>query len=122
MPISDALFLIAELGVAFAGFASLVAIIGRRQGRDDPIVDASRIKSMLECALAVAAFALAPLLLHESGISLQSSFRLCAVLFAACGVLFAIVFARRLRDVELRVPSYKRHPAWRPTVAAFRSW
>lgn len=117
VPISDALFLIAELAVAFAGFASLVAIIGRRRGRDDPIVDAYRIKSMLECALGVAAFSLVPILLHESGVSHQSSFRLSAGLFAAFALLFLIHWGRRGRDLSLRVPGWGlQNRAWRYTV------
>jgi hypothetical protein len=48
---SDALFTVAELAIAFAGFASLAAVIGRRHGGDRPEIDALRLRNMLEASL-----------------------------------------------------------------------
>ena len=86
---TDSLHLIAELAVAFAGFASLVAVIGRRQGRDYPHWDAARLGSMLETSLLVIAFSLLPLLPFKAGPSAQSSWRISAGVFAVFGVALA---------------------------------
>ena len=43
----DTLFVIAEVGVAFAGFASIVSVLSRRGGRDDRYLDLSRLRGML---------------------------------------------------------------------------
>jgi hypothetical protein len=59
---SDLLLTTAELSVAFAGFASLASILGRRLSHDDPRVDSGRLLNMLKISLAVTALALAPLL------------------------------------------------------------
>ena len=55
MILSESLSLVAELAIALAGFASLVAIIGRRQARDDATMDAIRLRGMLESSLVAAA-------------------------------------------------------------------
>lgn len=54
---ADTLLTIAELGVALAGFASIVTVIGRRQS----VVVGAPLRVMLEVALRNAAFALLPL-------------------------------------------------------------
>ena len=59
---SELLLTIAELSVAFAGFASLASILGRRFSRDDPRVDAGRLVNMLTLSLSVTVLALVPLL------------------------------------------------------------
>ena len=60
MAISDNLALIAELAIGLAGFASLVAVVGQRQGRDSRELDVSRLRGMLELSLIVTGFALIP--------------------------------------------------------------
>jgi dipeptide/tripeptide permease len=59
---SELLLTTAELSVAFAGFASLAGILGRRMSRDDPRVDSGRLINMLTISLGATAIALAPLL------------------------------------------------------------
>jgi hypothetical protein len=58
---SDALFTIAEISVALAGFAGLVSVLGRGRNRESAIADSLRLQNMLEMALLNAAFALLPL-------------------------------------------------------------
>ncbi len=43
------------VAVAFAGFASLVSILGRRSSRDDPRINAVRMRSMILYSLLVVA-------------------------------------------------------------------
>lgn len=95
MPLIDTLHVVAELAVAFAGFASLVSIIGSRRGRDAPQVDAARIRSMLEVSLLVAAFAFVPILMHEAGLSIPASWRASSGIFAISAGLIIALQARR---------------------------
>ena len=41
---SEVLFIIAEVAVAFAGFASLVGVLGQKVSRDDPRVLGTRMR------------------------------------------------------------------------------
>lgn len=95
MPLTETLHLVAELAVAFAGFASLVSIIGSRRGRDAPEIDASRIRSMLEASLLVAAFTFAPILAHEAGLSVSASWRASSGLFATAAAPVMALQSRR---------------------------
>ena len=45
---SDILLTVAEVGVALAGFASLAAILGRRDKHTDPLVNAIRLRGLLD--------------------------------------------------------------------------
>lgn len=65
---SDVLLTIAEVAVAFAGFASLVSILGRGTSVDDPRVLSLRMRAMLLTSLLVVAFALFPLILGGYGV------------------------------------------------------
>ena len=58
--VSDLLLSIAEVAVAFAGFASLVSILGRRSSRDSPVVQAARLRGLIISSLIVVAFAFFP--------------------------------------------------------------
>ena len=57
---SELLLTIAEISVAFAGFASLASIFGQRAGRDDARVDSGRLLNMLTTSLMVTGLALVP--------------------------------------------------------------
>ncbi len=105
---TDSLHLIAELAVAVAGFASLVAVIGRRQGRDYPHWDAARLGSMLETSLLVIAFSLLPLLPFKAGLSAEFSWRISAGVFAVSGVALALHQGRRAR----KLPGYSFLRPW----------
>ncbi len=57
---SDVLLTIAEVAIAFAGFSSLVGILGQRSSLDDPRVLGTRMRGMLLSSLIVTAFAILP--------------------------------------------------------------
>ena len=57
---TDGLVAIAEISVAFAGFASIVSVLGRRETRAHPRVDAIRVRGMVFCSTVVALGALFP--------------------------------------------------------------
>jgi nitrate reductase NapE component len=70
VPESDVLLAISEVAVAFAGFASLVSILGRGTSLDDPRVLSVRMRAMLLTSLLVVAFSLFPILVFGYGAGL----------------------------------------------------
>ena len=64
----DLLLTSAEVAVTFAGFASLVALIGSRSSRDGLHIDANRLRTMVVCSLLVVALALFPFVPFRYGL------------------------------------------------------
>ncbi len=64
----EILFTIAEVAVAFAGFASIVGILGRRSTSSPDDLVALRMRIMLLHSLTVVAFSFVPHLIHTYGI------------------------------------------------------
>ena len=93
MEIWDNLALVAELAIGLAGFAGLVAVVGRR-GRDAPEIDAARLRGALEFSLLVAGFALLPNLPREAGISEPMVWRGCCAVFAVSGAALTLFKVR----------------------------
>ncbi len=58
------LLTIAQIGVAIAGFSSVVAVFGRRTGTTWSRADRFRLSLMIEFSLAAALFAFVPLCIH----------------------------------------------------------
>ena len=94
---AEFLFIIAEVAVAFAGFASIVAVLGQRSTRDHPRLDASRLRGLLECSLVVVAFSLFPYAATRFFANDPAAWRLSGGLFAAValGVAFGMLTRRR---------------------------
>jgi len=99
MEMSENLFVIAQIAVAFAGFASLVAVIGHRRGHDDPKWDAARLEGMLRLSLFTGAFALLPFIPYQAGMPQLTTWRFCAGLFAVSGIGTMLYTIKRLRAV-----------------------
>ena len=91
---SDSLTLMAELAIALAGFASLVAIIGQRLSRDSPAVQATRLRAMLESSLLTGAACVIPLVAAKSPMPLAAVWRGSS---AALMVAMALLSAHHLR-------------------------
>ncbi len=68
---SELLITVAEISVAFAGFASLASIFGQRAGQDDARVDAGRLLNMLTTSLTVTGLALVPFVPMLLGIAMR---------------------------------------------------
>lgn len=83
----DVLLSLAEIAVAFAGFASIVAIFQRSSDQDGDAFDVFRFWVMLEFSFAALFFSLFPLLLGFLGLSVA------VVWSVSGGGLIAFVFA-----------------------------
>lgn len=75
----ETLFTIAEVAVAFVGFASLVSVLGSRAGRDNPRIDATRLRIMLFTSLSAISLCFFPVLFFRLGLSPSSTWRLSGV-------------------------------------------
>ena len=78
---ADLLPTLAEISVAFAGFASLVSILGGRSSGEEHVANIVRLRGMLVSALTVLAFSLAPFLLDRFGVSDEVSWRAAGTVF-----------------------------------------
>jgi hypothetical protein len=84
---TDILFTLAEVAVAFAGFSSLVAVLGQKDSLDDLRVLGVRMRAMLLTSLAVVGFAILPALLSRYGLAPREIWRLASIglLLTSCG-------------------------------------
>lgn len=88
---------IAEVSVAFAGFASLVSVLGQRHSVGNFEVNVVRLRGMLETSLIAVVFSLAPFLPRELGFSELASWRIASAFFAlACATRLITLFSKRL--------------------------
>lgn len=99
---SDVLLTLAQVAVAFAGFASVVAVFQVRWTRDETPFDLFRFWVMLAFSLETLLFALLPFLLHFLGLSASAMWRVSSALLALVVVANAVVIRRLIRR---RVPT-----------------
>lgn len=97
---SDILLTVAELAVAFGGFATLAGVLGKPRSADAAYMNAARLRGMLESALLALAFALLPFVPLLFGVGQDASWRLSAAAFlvANCFRLFSLY--RRFASVR----------------------
>ena len=118
MLLSETLSLVAELAIALAGFASIVAVLGRGHGRDNVAMDAARVGGMLEYSLLAAAFALLPAVLFHAGLSENSTWRLCSALFGVSNIIYLTTVLRRLSRIRA-YPLGRGHGFFNPSSASW---
>lgn len=94
MPESDILLTVAEVAVAFAGFASLVSILGRGTSADDPRVLSFRMRAMLLTSLLVVGFSLIPVILDSYGARPNLAWTASSILL----LLATLVYTRWLQQ------------------------
>jgi hypothetical protein len=80
---SDVLIVIAEVSVAFAGFAGIVAVFRQRDLEEWALLDAARFRFMVEFSLTTILFALLPFVFHYLGASPTATWSACSALMAA---------------------------------------
>ncbi len=108
---TDILLTVAEIGVALAGFASLAAILGRRDKHTDPLVNAIRLRGLLDAGLSTMLLALIGVLMLKIGG--QSDW----VWQAAAGA--GLVFVSTIGTAAFRREKLRRHlPGFRKIASA----
>ncbi len=93
---ADLLLTIAEVSIAFAGFASIVAVLGRRDGGGWPTEDVDRFWVMIEYSLGALFFALIPFALFHLGVREPALWKLASALIAVFLLGYAEMVSRRL--------------------------
>ena len=97
---SDFLLVIAQLSVAFAGFAGLASALSDRANMDDTRVDAGRLINMLVISLCTAMLALVPFIPSLFGVAENVVWRSSAAIALVTLVLFAPGVAMRTRRMQ----------------------
>ena len=108
---TDILLTIAEIGVALAGFASLAAILGRRDKDTDPLVNAIRLRGLLDAGLSAMLLALIGVLMLQVGGSEPWVWRVAAV----AGILFVSTIgtaAFRREKLRRHLPGFRRRASF----------
>ena len=100
---SELLQTIAEVAVAFAGFASLVGILGKRTSVDHELVLGTRMRAMLLASLLVVAFALLPPILSWYGRSPGATWGVSNLAFMAAVIAYLIWLARGFAALRRQV-------------------
>jgi hypothetical protein len=95
---SDILQTFAEISIAFAGFTSVVAVLGRRAAGDWREVDLFRLWQMLINSLGCVLLSLLPLVLHKLRVSEGLSW---AIASASLGVFLIVRGSSAVRRVRL---------------------
>jgi len=93
---AEVLLTIAEVSIAFAGFASIVAVLGRREGGGWSIEDVDRFWVMIEYSFAALFFSVVPFALHHSGVKDPALWASGSALMAAFLLGYAVMVTRRL--------------------------
>ena len=98
---TDILLTVAEIGVALAGFASLAAILGRRYGHTDPLVNAIRLRGLLDAGLSTMLLALIGVLMLQIGGPSNWVWRAAAVV--------GVIFVSTIGTAAFRREKLRRH-------------
>jgi O-antigen/teichoic acid export membrane protein len=94
---SDLLLTTAQIGMALAGFAGLVTLLGRPEPRADARLNEIRFRNMVELSLALAAFSLLPFLPVELGASEAGAWRISSAFYAVIATFFVVQSVARNR-------------------------
>jgi len=97
---SDVLIVIAEVSVAFAGFAGIVAVFRQRDLVEWPPLDAARFRFMVECSLTTILFALLPFVFRHLGASPTATWSACSGLMAATVAGIFVIASLRMRRLR----------------------
>lgn len=96
---SDVLLAICEVSIAFAGFTSIVGVLGQRGGGHWDAEDSFRLWLMIESSLATLFFSLLPLALHHLSLDGATVWGLSSGAMAAFLLLHMAVVAPRLHTL-----------------------
>jgi len=120
----DLFFILAEVGVAFAGFAGLVTVLAGRARRSEEraALDLAFLHTVLATSLSVVAFALLPPSLVAMGVESETALRVCAAIFLAVSIGYGSWAGPRAR-AAYRAANLPPPWTWRLNVGlAFLQW
>lgn len=103
---TDYLFLVAELAVAFAGFTAIVSVLDARSDSRKRALDVLRLRAMLEASLTTIALALLSSLLLQAGLGETAWRWACAIGALAVGVLYVAQVRRSFTREMKEIPGY----------------
>lgn len=95
----DALFTVAEVGIALAGFSGVVAILGRRGAGEWSAPDWLRLAMLLSFSFGAVGFSLLPTLLLGLGVGEASAWALSSLLLALFLLTAYVLVTRRLAQL-----------------------
>jgi hypothetical protein len=99
----EELALIAELGVAFAGFLAIFLIFARREGRFSP-ADSLRVRSIIVSSLSAVFLALLPLAMSLYGLRDAALWRAASVVALTAGTVLSLHIGVR----QYKLPAEER--------------
>jgi hypothetical protein len=91
------LLTLAEVGIAFAGFTGLVGVLGGPRMQVHPIVHHVRFRGMIESALILVLFSIAPLVFGALGLVELNVWRVSSGLLATVWLSQVAIVIRRMR-------------------------
>jgi hypothetical protein len=103
---AGSLTIFGQIAIALAGFASLVSVIGAREGGDPPMLDANRLRNLVDTSLLVVVFSLLPTVFVTLVGDVPGVWRAASALYALCLLIWGVVAWRRqhrLRRAGIRV-------------------
>jgi hypothetical protein len=107
----DILLTVAEIGVALAGFASLAAILGHEDKNTDPLVNAIRLRALLDAGLSAMLLALIGVLM----VTVTGPGDLAWQAAAGVGVIFMVTIGWTTfrRDAQRRhLPGFRKRVSY----------
>jgi hypothetical protein len=103
---------IAEVAVAFAGFASIVSVLGERRSDVPNHVNAVRMRGMILSSLLAVAFSLLPFLLYSYGLDGANLWRTSSGILFLPTAAFAFSLVRRIRALRPRTGQRSNLRRW----------
>ena len=100
---SDLLLTTAQIGMALAGFASLVTLLGRAEPHADARLNEIRFRSMMELSLTLSVFALLPFIPIELRLTEADAWRVASGIYSIAALAFLLHSLRRNRGTMGRV-------------------
>ena len=97
---ADTLYALAQIAVAFAGFAGLMAFVRERAAGPLTQVQRNRLIGMVRVALIATAFAILPIVVSAQGLSESIAWRASGALFAVAFAPITVIAWRRLREIR----------------------
>lgn len=92
---AGSLTIFGQIAIALAGFASLVSVIGAREGGDPPMLDANRLQNLVDTSLLVVVFSLLPGVFATLAGDVANIWRAASALYTLCLLVWGVVAWRR---------------------------